>query len=173
MAEYKPKKVDHSVNRSSDNELKDFFILIAASVVGVIFVGFVALQFSSVAVSFISLKDEQSLVGKLDLLPDSMNKLPTKTSKELTDFANSLWQPFNDELVFVDVQTFNFDKENAFISLGGNIKVTTEYLDNVASENDLAFVLCHELGHFYHRHVLKQVVNRAATIHFGWQNYTA
>lgn len=44
---------------------------------------------------------------------------------------------------------------NAMALPGGLIVVTTGLLDGVASENELAFVLGHELGHFRHRDHLR------------------
>jgi Zn-dependent protease with chaperone function len=47
------------------------------------------------------------------------------------------------------------DSPNAFALPGGTIAVTTGLLDAVESENELAFVLAHELGHFAGRDHLR------------------
>ena len=44
---------------------------------------------------------------------------------------------------------------NAFAIPGGLVVVTSGLLDDVKSENELAFVLGHELGHFAERHHLR------------------
>jgi Zn-dependent protease with chaperone function len=44
---------------------------------------------------------------------------------------------------------------NAFAFPGGLVAVTTGLLDAVASENELAFVLAHEVGHFHDRDHLR------------------
>jgi predicted Zn-dependent protease len=46
---------------------------------------------------------------------------------------------------------------NAFALPGGVIAVTSGLLEDVASENELAFILAHEVGHFYHRHHLRNL----------------
>lgn len=46
---------------------------------------------------------------------------------------------------------------NAMVSAGGYIYVTQGLLDNVESENELAFVLAHELGHYEHRDNLSSI----------------
>ena len=51
---------------------------------------------------------------------------------------------------------------NALALPGGGILVTTGLLDRVRSENELAFVLGHELGHFRHRDHLRGFGRRAA-----------
>lgn len=49
------------------------------------------------------------------------------------------------------------DQLNAFAAPGGLILITTGLLDQVESENELAFVLGHELGHFRHRDHLRSM----------------
>ena len=44
---------------------------------------------------------------------------------------------------------------NAFAVPGDTILLVQELIDKIESENELAMVLGHELGHFYHRHHLK------------------
>ncbi len=44
---------------------------------------------------------------------------------------------------------------NAFATLGGTITVTPEMLDILQTEEGLAFVIAHEIGHHERRHVLK------------------
>lgn len=58
-----------------------------------------------------------------------------------------------------DLQLFIIDSEdpNAFALPGGAIGVTQGLLDSVDSENELAFVLAHELGHFNGRHHLRGI----------------
>ena len=49
------------------------------------------------------------------------------------------------------------DTPNAFALPGGNIGVTTGLLKEVTTENGLAFVLAHELGHFKNRDHLRSM----------------
>ena len=46
---------------------------------------------------------------------------------------------------------------NAFALPGGAIGVTSALLNDVESENELAFVVAHELGHFHERHHLRSL----------------
>jgi predicted Zn-dependent protease len=50
---------------------------------------------------------------------------------------------------------------NAAALPGGSLLVTVGLLDAVGSENELAFVLAHELGHFAGRHHLRRLGRRA------------
>jgi len=63
-------------------------------------------------------------------------------------------------------------KVNALAFPGGNIVVCQGLLDQVASENELAFVLCHEMGHYAHRDHLRglgrtMILMAMATLIFG------
>ncbi|MBT9317977.1 M48 family metallopeptidase [Leptothoe spongobia] len=46
---------------------------------------------------------------------------------------------------------------NAMVSAGGHVFVTTGLLEDVETENELAFVLAHELGHYEHRDNLRSL----------------
>ena len=63
-----------------------------------------------------------------------------------------------------ELQLFIIDSEdpNAFALPGGAIGITQGLLDTVDSENELAFVLAHELGHFNGRHHLRGVSRSVA-----------
>lgn len=53
---------------------------------------------------------------------------------------------------------------NAFAVPGGAIIVTQGLLDQVQSENELAMVLGHEIGHFVHRHHLRGIGRGIVTL---------
>ena len=78
--------------------------------------------------------------------------------KELVDLANQLWHPYTsvpDLKLKVDIIKTN--KENAYMGFGGQIALTEELVQNAQSENELAMIICHELGHLYHRHVINRL----------------
>ena len=52
---------------------------------------------------------------------------------------------------------------NAFALPGGTVVVTSGLLDRVESENELAFILGHELGHFRHRDHLRGLGRQVVT----------
>jgi beta-barrel assembly-enhancing protease len=55
----------------------------------------------------------------------------------------------------VKLRILDTDDENAMVTAGSYLFVTDGLLANVKSENELAFVLAHELGHLHHRDSLK------------------
>ncbi len=55
----------------------------------------------------------------------------------------------------VKVRILEMEAENAMVTAGSYLFVTDELLRKVETENELAFVLAHELGHLHHRDPLR------------------
>lgn len=72
--------------------------------------------------------------------------------RELLDRISTHW-PDND--YSFRVRIWDEPEPNALALPGGTIALTTGLLDAVSSENELAFVLGHELGHFHNRDHLR------------------
>lgn len=176
MTDFKVKDVDHSVNSSSSHPLADFSILIMG-IMGVILVLFAtAYLLSDTFVRFITINDEARLAKEWNLsnnkqkhLSDTFSVLTTENNRlNIEKLINELWQPFNIEHdVKLNLSLTDMKRENAWIGLGGNVTVTSELVNNSTSENDLAFVLCHELGHFKNRDVVRGLGNQVFFIFAG------
>ena len=96
-----------------------------------------------------------SYQSEVKLLSPIINKT-TKGQKSppLSDLLNELWRGVHDK----EIRFSGFvatGSPNAFITPGGAITVTSQLVQQSGSENELSFVLCHELGHFYYRHSLR------------------
>ncbi len=74
-------------------------------------------------------------------------------SKPLTQFAKKL-VPENKQ---VEVFRVDLGIANAFCFLGNKLFITNELLANIQSENELAFIISHELGHAKNRDNLKNL----------------
>ena len=90
----------------------------------------------------------------------SLNPLHPEKEKYLHQLVNTLWNPFdNGRGIRYRPRLLGgaplFDRENAFMGFGGQLSITSALLNNAESENELAFVICHELGHFVHRDVIR------------------
>jgi beta-barrel assembly-enhancing protease len=57
----------------------------------------------------------------------------------------------------IDIKVIPGQEINAFAMVGDTILLVNELLKRVESENELAMVLAHELGHFFYRHHLKMM----------------
>ncbi len=75
----------------------------------------------------------------------------------LEDLIHSFYATGESPRLPLKVYVMDSPMPNAFIVPGGHIFVTSELLDNAETENELAFVLAHELGHFEARDNLKRM----------------
>ena len=100
---------------------------------------------------FLSTEKEAQLFSNWspgDLIPVAADDERANASRELIERLGHLWpdSPYEFRL-----EVSQADVPNAMAFPGGLIIVTTGLLDQVETENELAFVLGHELGHFHNR----------------------
>ena len=167
---YTPKQLDGNVNVSRTHPLIELSWLIGGLVVlvGLAFLLLVASADWAVSKTPISV---ETWIGQL-----ALDEFPADENKALEERLQSLLAslPDNSPLhkytfhVFLD----NSDIVNAIALPGGNIVVYQGLLDQVESENELAMILAHELGHFAHRDHLRSLgrglgITLATTLIFG------
>jgi len=151
-----PKLPDDSVNISPVHPLKEAATLITGvAILTSLFllgIGF----FVDLAVPFIppsvEAKFSQKIWEKLDVTIGLKTEQESSKIKNLVLRLASHWEdnPYEFRVMIVKA-----DGPNAFALPGGLIGVTSGLIDMVESENELAFVLSHELGHFKNRDHLK------------------
>lgn len=155
----------------------DFVWLIVGTAVGIAILVFLAVQLSSSVADRISMEKEVELVdnqfgwkGKEGNTPPTAGTQAKSEAKDLQfaderrqlqSLVDQLWLPFSPEASLhlrssIDPAPF----ENAYMGLGGRMAVTTGLLENSESENELGFVICHEIGHFVHRDVIRGLSTR-------------
>jgi len=151
--EFSDKLPDGSVNISQESPLKELAIL-ALGLLGIaLAVYFVLGLLIDYSVRHLSAEQEQTLslsIGSEWIARD----LPKRTAP-LQALADRLQKecarlPYKIKIVVVENEAVN-----AVALPGGVILVFTGLLDKMRSENELAFVLAHELGHFNNRDHLK------------------
>ena len=79
-------------------------------------------------------------------------KVSPQDTQNLQGLVNDLVAHWPDAPFDIEVFVLEDKSPNAFAFPGGYIGVTQGLLDGVETENELAFVLGHELGHFKERH---------------------
>ena len=157
--EFKPRVPREGVNYSRTHPLQDLAVLLA----GVLALGvgaFFLLSFLlSFAVRLIPPKKEADLFAGLieeihPLLADASYSDRQAELRLLLDQLLEGWPeaPYGFKLAIID----NSDP-NALALPGGLILVTSGLLDEVTTDDGLAFVLSHELGHYAHRDHLRQL----------------
>lgn len=157
--EFKDRLPSEGINSSQAHPLKDFAVLLAGVLVLALGL-FWALSFAlGVGIRFIPPKAEARLFrGFRDQLaevfpnaedPERQEQLSAQLGRLVASWPEA---PFAFELALIEE-----DEPNAMALPGGAILLTTGLLEAVDSENGLAFVLAHELGHYAHRDHLRSL----------------
>lgn len=152
---YVPKAIEREVNVTPVHPLVNFGYLLGTVVLGLllayIILGFVA----DWLVGHISPEDEVR-IGQNFFQPLSERVVERADCQQYLDgLLTTLHQPAEPLPVPLSLHVIQAPQPNAAILPGGRILVTTALLQAAESENELAFVLAHELGHFYARDPLR------------------
>jgi len=151
--EYSNKLPDGNVNISQESPLKEFAILFAGLVGIAIAVYIVLGLFIDYSVKHLSIEQEQALsvsIGENWGAGDHAEK--AKPVQAIVDLLQNKCAnlPYKIKVAIIDDEMIN-----AAALPGGTVLVFTGLLNSMKSENELAFVLAHELGHFKNRDHLK------------------
>jgi Zn-dependent protease with chaperone function len=143
-----------NVNVSPTHPLKEFAVLaggLLAAMVGIYLIMGLAVD---LIVPRISLSLEQKLAGAFSARITDSEKLAgaTRSLQALVDQLQAHCAPLP---YHIHVHVLQSDAVNAAALPGGNMIVFSGLLKKMTSENELAFVLAHELGHFVHRDHLR------------------
>ena len=148
---YTPRLPDESVNNPKGNLLLSGLKLMVSLAVVVTIVYVTMLFAVDYTVEHLSAENEKKLMeyAKVDF---DMNKTAESLYlQEVTDkLASCAKLPYPVKTYILEEDTIN-----AFALPGGKIMVTRGMLNKFKSENELASVIGHELGHFKHRDHLK------------------
>ena len=151
---YQPSLPDHNVNVSHDRPVREFFLLLSA-VVAILVLTFWILGFLvDYAVEFIPPEQEAELFANLNFDWDSKKDTDSEQEDLLQGLVDSL-QTCLDLPYPIKVTLVDSEQINALAIPGGNVVVFSGLLQSVSSQNGLAFVLAHELGHFVNRDHLR------------------
>ncbi|HWP67293.1 MAG TPA: M48 family metallopeptidase [Candidatus Limnocylindria bacterium] len=148
---YVPKELPEGINAPRTNVLAEMALLAGALVavaVGLFWVLGLAAERLAVRTS----PELEAAIGERFPLAD-VGRPVSGREREVLDalLAHTPYEPARFELRVV----CGADDANAFAVPGGRLVVLDPLLDAVRSENELAFVLAHELGHFHHRDHLR------------------
>ncbi|HHO55771.1 MAG TPA: hypothetical protein ENK21_05235 [Trueperaceae bacterium] len=157
---YKVKFADESVNVSKVHPLKEFATLIVGFSILLASILFIAISFVNIVAPLVPLKTEKAMFAGLKTTTVQENFYglgrvsPNIKLKALVDKLAQHWpeNPYDFSVAVLDSEILN-----AMAFPGGNIIVSQGLLDEVESENELAFVLAHEIGHFHNRDHLKSL----------------
>ena len=161
---YVPKKPREGINYSQVDPRKEAVVLIGGvglvAVLAVVVIGFSI----DVLVAWIPASWEAQVFD--GFATRVVNGLGVKTgsrSEQLQNLMNRLASHWPDNPYSFRIGVLEENTPNAIAVPGGAILVTTGLLKGVRSENELAFVLGHEIGHFQNRDHLNGLGRQLAT----------
>ena len=156
--EYSNPKIPEEINYSKENPLKEFFLLVAGIfLVIIVFVTSVHILAQHFA-HHIPFKYETLITPESWITQQFSAGNDSKKQEYLSLLTERLTQKMdipND----IQLTIFYSDSEeiNAFATLNGTIIITDGLLNFVESENELAFVIAHEIAHIKKRHPIKSL----------------
>ncbi|MCP4387757.1 MAG: M48 family metallopeptidase [Gammaproteobacteria bacterium] len=177
---YEPKIIPEGINTSKEHPLREFAVLVFGIAVVIVIITSLLAVSTDYLIQYIPLKkehewfaNEMSIENKLPQ-PEVDTSLRDEVEQQLQRLVEQLRQQDKPEFRFT-VGLFDSDVPNAFVMPGGRIFITSGLLRSVASENGLAMVLAHEMGHQYHRHPLRSlgrgvVISLALMVVSGTEN---
>ncbi len=145
MSQYVPKPDPEGINSpANETPLRDLALLLSGffAILVVVFLALVAA--SDLLLTRISLQSEMRFLDRFW----SKSSIGNEAPEDFKDFVGRL----NEHVGFrLRVDVHCDPDPNAFALPGGVIYLTSGLLDSLESENGLAFVLGHEVGHFVNR----------------------
>ncbi len=151
---FTPRQVENNVNVTPTHPLKELAVLLGG-LVGIVVVVYILLGFLvDVIVPRISPATEARLAGLFIGMVRESEDVADKTSA-----VQALADQLQDQCVRLPYDFKIHVKKSATINAlampGGHVVLFTGLLEKVGSENELAFILAHEMGHYAHRDHLR------------------
>lgn len=151
---FTPRLDEDNVNVSKTPPLKELLFLLT-TILGVLLLIYIALGFClDIVVQKIPPRIEKSLGSFYSRLYEE-DEVVSDSEKKLQDILNNLLTHMPESGLEFKVYVKEDEKANALALPGGNIVVLSGLLEEVESENELAMILAHELGHFANRDHLR------------------
>jgi len=151
---YEPREIEGNVNVSPTHPLKELAVLLGGAL-GILIGAYVLL---GIAVDLVVPRLPAGVEENLGSMYSGMytDVEETEAGRKLQDILESLSSEFPDGGgTHYRVHLVNSPVVNAMAVPGGNIVLYSGLIEEMESENELAFVLAHELGHFSNRDHLR------------------
>lgn len=151
---FTPRVLKENVNVSRSSPLRELFVLLGGIIGGLLII-YLVLGFAlDILIDWMPAKLERaagSLFGKIYKLEGP----PSAKELEIQRLLDDLTMCFPERDMHFVVRVQESPDVNALALPGRRILIFSELLKEVKSENELAMILAHELGHFAHRDHLR------------------
>lgn len=154
MMKYVPRIIKENVNVSETSPIKEFFVLLGG-IFGILFLVYFLLGFALDVVVDRMPERLEIVLGEFFTQRFPEDKIFSPIEQELQELLDELVDSMTTNNLSYTVQVVESPEVNALALPGGNIVIFSGLLEHIHSENELAMVLGHELGHFVHRDHLR------------------
>ena len=152
---FDPALPDDQVNVSRVHPLREAALLLGG-LIGVIALLAVVTAFSvDLVVPRLPPRLETKIFGGAWLAPAAESEEPDADAARLQELVERLARHWPENPYAFRARVWQTEQVNAFALPGGWVVVSTGLLEQTASENELAFVVGHEIGHFRNRDHLR------------------
>lgn len=154
---YVPKEIQTEVNYTQVHPLVNFgYLLGTVAAAGIALYAGLGVVATQLAMRLGP--DTEAKIGEAFFEPFQPQTLPDDARLPyLQSLADSLVSESLSDRPPVQVHILDEPLPNAFIAPGGHVLLTTGLLEAAESENEIAFVLAHELGHYAARDSLRRL----------------
>ncbi|HNQ91336.1 MAG TPA: M48 family metallopeptidase [Alphaproteobacteria bacterium] len=136
-------------------------LALAVVALAVVFYGFPLLSKSSEQLAYVVPDSVENRIGKVavEALDGEFRPCNDEISKKyLRTIIDRLLASHDDKTIKPDIHIYRTSMVNAFALPGQNMAVLTGFLEGAESEEEIAGVLAHELGHISNRDPLKYII---------------
>ena len=154
-----------NVNVGTTSDLKDFFVLVGG-ILSVVLIFLIS--FNSISAYFIDrISPETQLKIETIFKSDKKEVTPSKYQKQIALLENIKEKIVEEDTSIqgkseLEINVLKNKEINAMIKPDGSIYFTTKLLDENLPEQELAFILAHEIGHYSNKDHLKSLSKQIA-----------
>ncbi len=150
---YTPKLPKEGINTPKENFLFSFFKLIVSLLLSIVVFYVIITIIINTAINYLPNSYEKKLVSFIQKETNTQEREPEPYLQKIVNRLQKCAKiPYK-----VKIYKENKDEINAFALPSGEILVTSALLKKMKNENELAFVIGHELGHLKHRDNFKSM----------------
>lgn len=159
--------INENVNVSKTNEVKDMFVLLAGICVIIVLFLFSFDLFANLYIDNMSSKTQHKIQNTLAFNQNNLKLTNHKLQKNVQTIKNKIFK--NDINLIndteLDIYITNKEEKNAYVLPDGNIYITKGLLNepNISNE-ELTFVIAHEIAHYVKKHHLKSISHQIGLI---------
>ncbi len=152
---YENPEIPEGINVTPQHPLKEFFILLGASLAIIFAAVLVLTSLAGYLVQYVPFAQEKALLSGLNVswiqpeLSDAAQQKQQYLQTLADQLAGNMALP---DGMSITVHYSDDKTVNAMATLGGNIVIFQGLIDILPNENALAMVMAHEIAHIQHRH---------------------